>query len=209
VDQKQRQKELQLLVKKLTRERRTQAKKIDILCNDIIGAQRQFIKRLDTISFTANFYESIVGASDLSGLLYTAGRLLKEEIPDAHIVFFIRQQDGFELHMAESEQEDATEKQHLENCFTPELMENICKSNKVCHLDDMVSLGLQVKPSRLRKISAATIPLGQLDWSPGFILIYRSSANKLGSEELNQISAIRPGLSRAIASCQAPCKSPG
>jgi len=202
MDHKQRHR-LRLLVGKLNKERKKQAKKIDILCNDLIAAHRDFIKRLNTISFTANLYESIVGTTDLSSLLYTACKLIKDEIPDASVAFFLRQAESFELHMFESDQPITLEKQRLENCFSPELVDNICKSNKICTLDDMFAMGLQGNPTCLNKISAVTIPLGQLGPSPGFILICRSSKNRLTAEELNNISAITPGLSQAIQSCQA------
>jgi hypothetical protein len=202
MDHKQRYKRLRLLTTKLNKERKEQAKKIDILCNDLIAAQRDFIKRLDTISFTANFYESIVGATDLSSLILTASKLIKDEIPDANVAFFLRQAESFELHIFESDQPIILEKEHLENCFTPELVDSICKSNKLCTLDDMFAMGLQGNLTKLNKISAVTVPLGQFGPSPGFILIYRSAENKLTSEELNNISAVTDGLSRAIQAHQ-------
>ncbi len=203
MDDKQRHRKLRLLVDKLNKERKKQAKKIDILCKDLVAAQREFIKRLRTISFTANFYKVIVGTTDLSTLLYTAGKLIKDEIPDANVAFFLRQQESFELHIFESEQPITLEKQDMENCFNPELVENICKSNKICTLDDMFAMGLQGNLIRLNKISAVTIPLGQLGPSLGFILICRSSQSKLTTDELNNISAITPGLSQALQCCQA------
>jgi len=202
VDEKQRHRRLRLLVSELNKERKKQAKKIDILCNDLIAAQREFIKRLGTISFTANFYEAIVGITELSTLILTADKLIKNESPDSNVAFFLRQAENFELHMFESEKPITLEKQDLENCFTAELVSNICKSNKICTLDDMFAMGLQGKLTALNKISAVTIPLGELGSSLGFILIYRSSQNKLTSDELNNITAIAPGLSRAIQSCQ-------
>jgi hypothetical protein len=202
MDHKQRNRRLRLLTAKLNKERKKQAKKIDILCNDLIAAQRDFIKKLDTISFTANFYETIVGATDLSSLILTAGKLIKDEIPDANIAFFLCQADSFELHMFESNQPIALGKQRLENCFSPELVDNICKSNKICTLDDMFAMGLQGNLTSLNKISAVTVPLGRLGSSLGFILICRSSQNKLTADELNNICAITCGLSRAIASCR-------
>jgi len=99
VDNKKRHERLRLLIKKLNRERKQQAKKTDILCNDFVAAQREFIRRLNTISFTAAFYESILGATDLNDLLYTAAALIKEEIPGSNVTFFLRQPDSFELHM--------------------------------------------------------------------------------------------------------------
>ena len=202
MDHKQRNRRLRLLVSKLNKERKKQAKKIDILCKDLIAAQRDFIKKLDTISFTANFYETIVGATDLSSLILTAGKLIKDEIPDANIAFFLYQVDSFELHMFESNQPITLGKQHLENCFSPELVDNICKSNKICTLDDMFAMGLQGNLTSLNKISAVTVPLGRLGSSLGFILICRSSQNKLTADELNNVCAVTCGLSRAIASCR-------
>jgi hypothetical protein len=217
MDHKQRYKRLRLLISKLNKERKKQTKKIDILCNDLIAAQRDFIKRLDTISFTANFYETIAGINELSNLILTASKLIKDETSDAYVAFFLRQADplrpasseagSFELHIFESTQPILLEKQGLENCFTPEAVDNICKSNKICTLDDMFAMGLQGNLTRLNEISAATIPLSQPGPSLGFILIYRSSQNKLTTDELNNIAAISPGLSRAIASCRVPCQS--
>jgi hypothetical protein len=207
MDHKQRYRRLRLLISKLNKERKKQAKKIDILCNDLIAAQRDFIKRLDTISFTANFYETIAGITELSSLILLASKLIKDETADANVAFFLRQADNFELHIFESTQPILLEKQGLENCFTPEVVDNICKSNKICTLDDMFAMGLQGNLTRLNEISAATIPLSQPGPSLGFILIYRSSQNKLTADELNNIAAISPGLSRAIASCRVLCQS--
>jgi hypothetical protein len=205
--QQQRHRRLRLLIKKLNKKRKKQAKKIDILCKDFIAAQRDFIKSLKTISFVANFYESIIGLTDLNSLLYTAVKLIKEENIEANVTFFLRQSENFELYMFESEQPISLENQHLENYFTPELMANICKSNKVCILDDMFEMGLQGNLTGLNKISGVTIPLGLHGSSLGFILIYRSSENKLTAEEISNISAVNCGLCSAIQSCQAKLHS--
>ncbi len=207
MEDKQRHRRLRLLLKKLNKQRKKQAKQIDILCNDFIAAQRDFIKSLKTISFIANFYESIIGITDLNTLLYSVVQLIKEENTDANVSFFLRQSDNFELYMFESEQPITLEKQQLENSFTPELMDNICKSNKVCTLDDMFAMGLQGNLIGFNQISGVTIPLGQPGSSFGFLLIYRSSENKLTIEEINNISAVTCGLSRAIQSCQATLHS--
>jgi len=203
MEHKQRDKKLRLLVSKLNKERKNQAKKVDILCNDLIAAQRSFIKTLDTISFAANFYQSIVGITDLNGLLCAADRLIKDQIPDANIAFFLRRQENFQLHLFESTKPIALDRQHLEHCFTPELVDNICRSNKVCTLDSLLAMGLQSNPISLNKISAVTVPLSQSASSLGFILIYRSSEDKLTTEQTNNVSSVTGGLSRAIQSCQA------
>ena len=202
MDDKQRHRRLRLLIKELNKDRKKQNQKIDILCNDLIAAQRNFIKRLGIISFVANFYESIIGMTDLNKLLYTAVEFIKAENADVNTTFFLRQEENFELYMFESGRPIAIEKQYLEGCFTPELMGNISKSNKVCNLDDMFAMGLQGNLNELNKISAVTIPLGLLGSSLGFILVYHSSENKLTADEISRISAVISGLSRAITSCQ-------
>lgn len=208
MNDKQRHRRLRLLIKKLNKERKKQAKKIDILCNDLIAAQREFIKRLNTISFAASFYESVLGTNDLSRLLYIASRLIKDELSDANVTFFLRQAEDFELHMFQSDKPITLEKNRLENCLGAELAEDICKSNKVCTLDDMFAMGLQGNLVGLNKISAVTVPLGELGQSLGFILIYRSSQEKrLTANELNGICAITRGLSRAIQASQVPLHS--
>ena len=201
-DNQQRHRRLRLLTKQLNKDRKQQAKQIDILCNDFIAAQKEFIKKLNVITFTASFYESIIGITDLNNLLYTVVRLIKEKIDDASVTFFLRQAENFELHIFESDKPITLEKQHMENCFTPELMDNICESNKVCSLQDMFAMGLQGNLVALNKVSAITVPLTGPGSSPGFVLVYRSSQNKLTADDLKDISALTSGLSRAIQSCQ-------
>jgi len=202
VNSDQRYRRLRLLVKKLNKERKKQAKKTDILCKDLIAAQRDFIKRLDSISFAANLYESIVGTTDLSTVLNIAGRLLAGDISAANVAFFLRRQQGFELHMIESRRPITLGKDDLKNSFTAELVDNICRLNRICTLDDMFAMGLQGNLTKLKEISAVTIPLTRQGSSLGFILLSRSLQQQLWSEDLTNAVAIAPGLSQAIASCQ-------
>jgi hypothetical protein len=202
VDDKQRHRRLRLLIKKLNKDRKKQNQKIDILCNDLIEAQRNFIKRLGIINFAANFYESIIGTTDLKKLLNTAVEFFRAENADVNVTFFLRREENFELFMFESGRPIPIDKQYIESCFTPELMDNIAKSNKVCSLDDMFAMGLQGNLNELNKISAVTIPLGLLGSALGFILAYRSSEDKITAGEIGRFSAVISGLSRAITSCQ-------
>lgn len=207
MDYKKRYRRWRLLIAELNKERKKQAKKTDILCNDLVAANRDFIKKLDIIRFSANFYEAILGTTDLSSLTFITSNFIKDEIPDANVSFFLRQKDKFKLHVFESDQPILPAKEGLENCFTPEVVESICKTNKICTLDDMFAMGLGGNLTHLNKISAVTIPLSQAGLSVGFILIYRSVQNKLTPEELNKVTAIAGGLFRAIASCQNLCCS--
>jgi len=189
---------LRVLIKKLNQERKKQAKQIDILCNDIIISQRDFIKRLKIIDFKACFYESIMGITDLRCLINTAIEIIKEKTDNANVAVFLHQSENFEMLSSDDN--------HLispENCFSPELMTNICMSNKICTIEDMFTMGLQGNLTGLNTISAVTIPLCLTGSVQGFILIYRSLEKKLTSEEINTVSAITNGFSLAISSCQA------
>ncbi len=203
MQEKNRHKRIRLLLKNLNKERKKQAEKIDILCKDLIGAQRNFIKRLKIIDFKANFYESIIGTTDLDNLLRAAVELIREEIPKASIIFFLRQAETYEPHFYESEQSIPLEKQFFEKSFTPELMDNICASNEACRLDDMFAMGLYGNPKDFGKITAMTVPMNSPEASLGFIFIYRAIDNKISNYEISNISAIAYGLSKAISSCQA------
>jgi hypothetical protein len=207
VENKQRNKRLRLLIKELNKERKKQAKKIDILCNDLITAQSDLIRRLHTISFAAHFYKAIIGSNDLSRLLNIAGRLIRDEISDASVTFFLRQTSGFKTHAYESNKPEVLEKDRLETCFNAELVGNICKANKLCTLEDMFALGLQGNLVGLNKISAFAAPLGELGQVLGFVLIHRLSQNRFTKEQMNIICAITCGLSRAIRSCQMSLRS--
>jgi len=199
---KNRNKRLRLLIKKLNKDRKKQAKKIDILCNDFIAAQRDFLKELKTIVFEANFYESIIGITDLNDLLQTAARLIGKQVDSANVTCFLRQEESLEQHAFESNQVADPVQEHFENCLNRRLVENICASNKVCTLDDMFEMGLQGNLAELGKISAVTIPLDIRGSLSGFMLVYRSSPKKLTTDEINNIIAVSSGLSRAIASCR-------
>ncbi len=208
VGDEQRHKRLRLLLRKLNKERKKQSRQIDILCNDLIGAQRTFIKRLNTISFIANFCESIVGTTDLNSLLSIAVRIIKAETSDAVVSFFLRQGDDFQLHVFESPTfasggTIALDKQRLEACFNHELMDNICKSNKVCTLDEMFALGLQGNPIGLNRLSVVSVPLALPGVSLGFMLLARPSEKRLTADEIERVTSTSYGLSRAIAGCAA------
>jgi len=206
VGDEQRHKRLRILLRKLNKERKKQARQIDILCNDLIGAQRNFIKRLNTISFIASFCESIIGTTDLNSLLCTAARIIKAETSDLNVLFFLRQDEEFHLHVFENpafspDGKTALERQHLEACFNHELMDNICKANKVCTLDEMFALGLQGSPIGLNQLSVVSIPLALPGSSLGFMLLARPSENKLTTDEIERVTSASYALSRAIAGC--------
>jgi hypothetical protein len=202
---------LRLLIRRFNKQRKQQAKQIDILCNDIMSAHKDFLKALKVLGFAADFYNAIIGITDLNEVLCTAGNLIQKHTPDVHIAFFLlvqpnvegMQADNFELHVFENEQPIALDDRRVENFFTTELVVEIGKSGRICTIEDMLGMGLQCSPALLEKISIAAIPLSTTSSSAGFVLIYRSSRNPLTADELKAVAQVTPGLGRSIASCRA------
>jgi hypothetical protein len=136
--------------------------------------------------------------TDFDSLISAASRVIKAELGDANVTFFLHQTESFELYMFPSDNLITAEKSRLEDCFDAELVEAICKANKLCTLDDMFAIGLRGDSIKLRKTSAATIPLSDFGCSLGFILIWRPAQDRLQVERLRKICAVAHGLARAI-----------
>jgi hypothetical protein len=204
MSQTERQKRLRLLVKRLNKERKRQASKVDILCNDLIGAQREFMRRLNNISFAARFYKGLLGAADLRSLLLQAGRGIKEELPGTRVVFFLRQADGHEAHPCNVELMAGPEDVKLEEYLPPGVAAEICKLNRLCTMDDLFGMGLEGDRQELNRLSAATVPLSDLGRSLGFAFLCREAEHPLGREELERVTLVTCGLSQAIRNCGVP-----
>ena len=195
-------KRLRLLIGQLNKERKRQAKQIDILCNDFIAAQKHFVQSLKVIGFAADFYETIAGLTDPNELLATAGNLIKAQVQDVNVAFFLLQPGSFELHIFESDQPIDLEDRRIENFFTTELVNEIGKSNRLCTIDDMLAMGFAGTPRCIEKVAAVGLPLNHHGCSLGFVLLYRASQRPFTCDELKSIDQISPGLTRSIAACR-------
>lgn len=192
-------KRLKKLAQDLNHARHEQAKKIDILCNDMVSAHSDFIKHLQTLTFGVNFYESIIGQTDLSSLLNSATDLICQTVRDANVAVFLLATGNFELHMAD-DNPIGFDTDQIESYFTQDIVHNISRANRICDLDDLHKIGLQGNMSMLSKLSIAAIPIGRYSSPAGFILVYRGAENKLTADELRRVDAITPGLCSAIHS---------
>jgi hypothetical protein len=201
MDHETRHKRLRSLVRNVNRRRKQQARQIDILCRDLIGAQRRFLRHLDTIAFTAAFYKSLLGVRDTGQLLDTAANLLGRQIPEAHVVFHLRQHGLFRRYAFDTEAEAGSDEARLLDCLTPDLAEGICRSNKTCGLEDLLALGLQASPAIVSRLSAATVPLCEGGRSLGFIMLCRSSDQPLTLAEIQRAAVVAPGLAAAVDVC--------
>jgi hypothetical protein len=199
MSQTERQRRLRLLVKRLNKERKRQASKVDILCNDLIGAQRDFLRRLNHIGFAARFYKGLLGAADPRALLEHACRLIRQELPATRVVLFLRQADGCEGRVYEDAEAVAgLGDLRLEDWLTPNMTASICKSNRLCTIEDLLGMGIEGSSELLRRFSMATVPLNEMGRSLGFVLLCRTAEHPLGYDELERVSLVTCGLSQAI-----------
>ena len=197
---KSRRNRIRQLVSGLNKTRRNQAKKIDLLCQDIIPAHDNFVKYLNSFRFAVNFYESIIGIDSLDRILEVAGEAICSELGDLNLNIILRIPEQLISHHSASSSIDI-DNQKLTDCITDKLIKNICQSNRICTLDDMLTMGFSANPVILKKTSIAAIPLSRVGPAVGIILLYRSSQNPLRNQELARIASITTGFSKAITSC--------
>jgi len=156
----QRYQRLRLLIKKLNAQRKKQAKKIDILCNDFLTAHRRFIKTLVRINFEADFYESLLGITELDELFHKAARLIESYLHDTNTALFLCEPDGFQLYLRQSSPVVGLTRDKLEDYFSPELVRHLCRLDQICTLDEVCALhNIENVPKAANDISGVIIPL--------------------------------------------------
>jgi hypothetical protein len=198
---KHRRNRIRRLVSRLNKVRRTQAKKIDMLCNDIIPAHNGFIKRLNSFRFAADFYETVIGIDNLDRMLEVAGENICSEMNDLNLAIILAGPEPIISHHSTTSMIDINA-HGFTGYITDKLIKNICQSNKICTLDDMLGMELAANPVMLKKLSIAAIPLSRVGPPVGVILLYRSAENPLRTEELSRIASVTIGLGKAIMLCR-------
>jgi len=198
---------LRLLARKLNQQRRRQGRKLDILCNDLLGAQRGFLLRLQDLSFAAAFYRSLLGGTEVNSLLMRAGRAIRQELPGAGVAFFLRQPDGCELHVCPADEALYAEPQGPEDCLEPELVEDICKRNRPCTREDLAAMSRDADLETLNRFSLVTLPLSDLGRSLGFALLYCPLPQVLDAAQVRRVRSVLSGLAQAVRAVHAPLPS--
>jgi transcriptional regulator with GAF, ATPase, and Fis domain len=199
----QRNSRIRLLVKHLNNQRKKQAIQIDLLCNDITTAHRDFLDTIRTLTFAGELYESLIGTSDMDSLFCTCACLIKKYITDANLAFFLIQQANFQLYALDYNTNTDDESYRLEQYFTSEVVESVVRTNRPCDIDELLQMGLQVNPVILKNISAITIPIAANGSVAGFVLLYKFSGQRFDKRQIRLLSTIRRGLMRAIRACVA------
>ena len=196
-----RKKRLRAMIRQLNAERKKHAMKVDILCNDLVEAQKQFISKLNTIDFSSGFYKSIIGATDIDELFNQAAEVIENQVSGAEVAFFLRRNNRIEIYPGRDWDNVSQEFRNIKNCMNLSLVENICNANKVCMLEEIFAMDVEGSLEGAGKLSAAAFPIGMVK-ADGFMLVGRDIGSELGSCEIANIAAITGGLSKAVESCQ-------
>lgn len=202
MDNEKRQIRLRNLVKQANSKCKKQQKQINILCNDIITAHGRFIDTVRSLSFANELYESIIGMSNLDNMLYTAAREIKKYMIDMNLVFFLLREGDFDVYAFDDATNQGNEERKIEQYFNSELVEAVTRANKYCDLDELLKMGLQASPAVLKNLWAVTIPLADVGSSSGCILLYQDVNHRINESQIQMLSAIKCGLSRAIRACR-------
>lgn len=191
-----RQQRIRQLVRRVNRQRKQQARQIDILCNDLIGAQREFIRRLGTLSFATTYFQSILGVTDVDTLFDKTGQSLQGLFPEAHIVFCRPGHEPWCFHT--DHRGPGTGDLNLEQYLDATVIASISQCNRSCNADDMLAFGLQVNPCVLTACKAVTLPIADAGRALGFILLYHPG-HIFQAAELAPVTAMAGGLGRALS----------
>ena len=198
--EQERYKRLRKIFKAVNLQRRQTRKKMDILCNDMVSAQRDICRKMEQIAATADFFEMILGINELSEICRCAAEYLGAEKKNIKIAIFLRGKSG-ESSCAETSfySTEIADLPALEDLITEEVVEGICKEMRLCGLDDMIKHGLSVSPMLLKGLQVIAMPIGE-PVAAGFVLIY---GRRVEEADIRRLNHIRNGLAKAVNFCHA------
>ncbi len=186
------------LFKAANRTRRNQKAKIDIVCRGLVDAQREFIYRLNEMAFAAFFFEKIVGITQLDELRNSIISILRSEIGSLDAAIFIRKHNYFNQIILGDCQVGISEQ--LFKSVPDETADAVCRSNRVCTLNELTGMGLEYDPVKLGSLSGFTIPMQKGFSSAGFLFIIAPNG-QLQSKDADLLEQLGKGLLKAVESC--------
>ena len=186
------------LVRKLNRARKIQAKKIDLLCDDMIKAHRNSLRQLRNFGLVLEYYEKILGLNNIDALLDTTAQFIHSYLDGSNVAIYIH--GTVRTHIVDPKSPENFDHEQFEQCFAGDIVDGIFSLNNCRNLDQLLEAGLQVNPALAKKVSATAIPFNPSCPHKGLILLYRCAQTPLGSEQIKNVCALVPTLCRLIGS---------
>lgn len=198
----QRRQRIRSLIKQLNRQKRTQKKQIRMLSTDMLASQKKFVHQLQHYNFTLDFYESVIGMTDMHRLLLTAEQKIKDHIPGICPAFFILSSDRFNVHYTNDRKIEGFDPKNFLTSFDPNTVINISRCNTICTVEDMFALGLQTNLNLISKINACAIPLSGFGPAEGFMLVWTASENPLTQSSIDRLATVAVPLAHSVRNCK-------
>ena len=199
-----RKKRVRLMVKTLNKDRKKQAKQIDLLCHDLIDAQRAFIQRLENIGFAAGLYKSLLGVQTTEQVLQILVNEVQSLLPSMDVNLVLRQEAGCKIYPLETTTRDEG---HPVDVFDGALVDVVCRANKICHLDDLLGMGLSISPQKASRTQMTTVPMPQGGRCVGLIVLTSPANVTVPPNLIDQIALVVSGISQAVLSTEKWSKS--
>jgi len=198
----QRRQRIRSLIKNLNKQKRRQKKQIDLLCKDILASQKKFVHQLQHYNFTLDFYESVIGLTDIHRLLLTAEQKIKDHIPGICPAVFILESDMFNVHCTNDQKIDGFDPRKFLSSFDPNTVINISRCNTICTVEDMFALGLEANLNLISKINTYAIPLSGFGPAEGFILIWKNASQPIAQADLDRLATIAVPFAHSLRNCK-------
>ena len=199
-----RNKRVRLMVKTLNKDRKKQARQIDLLCHDLIDAQREFVRRLAAIGFAAGLYKSLLGAQNTEQVLRILVNEVQSLLPSMDVNLVLRQDNACKIYPLETTTRDEG---HPVDAFDGSLVDVVCRANKTCHLDDLLGMGLSISPQKASRIQMTTLPLPQGGRCMGLIVLTSPANVTVPSSMIEQVALIVSGISQAVLATEKVSRS--
>jgi hypothetical protein len=195
---------VRLMVKALNKDRKKQARQIDLLCHDLIDAQRAFVRRLETIGFAAGLYKSLLGAQNTEHVLRILVNDVQSLMPSMDINLVLRQDDRCKIYPLETTTRDEG---HPVDAFDGPLVNAVCRANKTCHLDDLLGMGLSISPQKASRIQMTTLPMPQGGRCMGLIVLTSPANATVPANIIERITLVVSGISQAVLATEKVSRS--
>ena len=199
-----RHKRVRLMVKTLNKDRKKQARQIDLLCHDLIDAQRAFVRRLAAIGFAAGLYKSLLGAQNTEQVLRILVNEVQSLLPSMDVNLVLRQDNECKIYPLETTTRDEG---HPVDAFDGSLVDVVCRANKTCNLDDLLGMGLSISPQKASRIQMTTLPLPQGGRCMGLIVLTSPANVTVSSNMIEQVALVVSGISQAVLATEKVSRS--
>jgi hypothetical protein len=193
------------LVHGVNRQRKIQARKIDILCNDMVGAHRAMLERLDNLAFAGRLHESLIGHSSAPDILTALSTVLASRFGECGVAVLLLELDGITLHDTHAGLSD--EVAGLPSYFTVENIRAICASTRTYSITELLTLPVEIPPMTAEHTTASAIPLKLAHNSMGIVLLYNEAERPLAPRLVSTTATAAPAIARALAAVR-PVSSP-